>query len=179
VTHTGSARSALFCAGAVMLVLTMLCSCVIRETAAPEYFVAEENRLTTQIYYASDPDVLSDLYASRARLRVRADNPHPDYRGALRDFESSLNLNPEPGKAGDIVDWIAALRRINALELDTGNIKAKYEQSEHQNRTLTGNVAQLEKTVEQLEKKEKELRKSIEELQSLELQMEQRRQQLR
>ncbi len=155
-----------------MLILTMLCSCVIRETAAPEYFVAEENRLTTQIYYASAPDVLSDLYASRARLRVRADNPHPDYRGALRDFESSLNLNPEPGKVGDIMDWIAALRRINALERDTGNIKAKYEQSERQNRTLTG-------TVEQLEKKEKELRKSIEELQSLELQMEQRRQQLR
>jgi len=133
VTQTGSARAVLFCAGAVMLVLTMLCSCMIRKTAAPEYFVAEENRLTTQIYYASDPDVLSDLYASRARLRVRADNPHPDYRGALRDFESSLNLNPEPGKTGDIVDWIAALRRINALELDTGNIKAKYEQSEHQN----------------------------------------------
>jgi uncharacterized phage infection (PIP) family protein YhgE len=162
-----------------MLVLTMLCSCMIRETAAPEYFVAEENRLTTQMDNTSNPDVLSDLYASRARLRVRTDNPHPDYRGALRDFESSLNLNPDQGKAGDIGDWIAALRRINELEQDTGKIKAKYEQSERQNRTLTGTVAQLEKTVEQLEKQEKELRKSIEELQSLELQMEKRRGQLR
>ena len=174
MTQTGSARTVLFCAGAVafMLVLTTLCSCMIRTTSAPEYSVAEENRLTTQIFYTSDPEVLSDLYASRARLRVRADNPHPDYRGALRDFQSSLNLNPEPGKAGDIMDWISALSRINALEQETGKTKAKFEQSESHNRTLTG-------TVEQLEKQQKELRKSIEELQSLELQMEQRRQQHR
>jgi hypothetical protein len=174
MTRTGSARAVLFCAGAVavMLVLTTLFSCMIRKTAAPEYFVAEENRLTTHIYFASDRDVLSDLYLSRARLRIRADNPHPDYRGALRDFESSLNLNPRQWQAGDIMDWIAALSRIYALEQDTSKLKAKYEQGERLNKTLTG-------TVEQLERQEKELRRSIEELQTLELQMEQRRQQLR
>jgi chromosome segregation ATPase len=202
MTQIAQARSMLFCAGtfAVILVLTTLCSCMIRKTAAPEYFATEEKLLTAQIDDKSDPNVLSDLYARRARLRIRADNPHVDYQGALRDFESSLNLNPGQWNAGKVRDWIAALSRITALERDAGKIKAKYEQSESRNRTLTGTVEQLEKqekelrksvaqleqsieqlekSIEQLEKKEKELRKSIEELQSLELQMEQRRQQLR
>jgi hypothetical protein len=174
MTQIVPARSIRICAGAfaVLLVLTTLISCVIRKAAAPEYFAAEEKRLTAKIDDASAPGVLSDLYARRAGLRVREDNPHVDYRGALRDFESSLNLDPGQWNAGNIRDWIAALRRITSLDQDAGKIKAKYEQSERQNRTLTG-------TVEQLEKQEKELRKSIEELQSLELQMERRRQQLR
>ena len=147
---------------------------MIRRAAAPEYFVAEEKRLTTQIYFASDPGRSIGSVCSRAGLRVREDNPHVDYRGALRDFESSLNLDPRQWNAGNIRDWIVALRRVNALEQDTGKIKAKFEQSERQNRTFTGTVEQqgktveqLKKTVEQLEKQQKELRKSIEELQSM------------
>lgn len=157
---------------AVILVLTALFSCMMRKTAAPEHFVEWERRLTIQIDNTTDPSVLSDLYASRARLRVRADNPAPHYRGALKDFTASLDLDSRRRDAREIMDWIIALSRIAALEQDVSKNKVRYEQSEQRNRTLTV-------TVEQLEKREKELRKSIEELQSLELQMEQRRQQLR
>ena len=132
----------------------------------------EEKRLSDMIDNIHDSSALSDWYVDRARLRVRTNNPHPDYGGALKDFTASLNLNPKRGDGGDIRDWIAVLSKLANLEQSSIRLKSQYEKAQQQNLSLKSNI-------ERLEKQEKELRKSIEDLQSLELQMEQRRQQLR
>ncbi len=174
MTNSTSARALKFYWGlmSVFIVVTVLCGCAIRKTEAPESFAMEEKRLPDMIDNAQDSNALSDWYVSRARLRVRTNNPHPDYGGALKDFAASLNLNPKRGDGGDIRDWIAVLSKLANLEQSSIRLKSQYEKAQQQNLSLKNNI-------ERLEKQEKELRKSIEDLQSLELQMEQRRQQLR
>jgi chromosome segregation ATPase len=156
----------------VMLVFT-ICGCAILERVpVKEDLVKEEKVLTENINNESNPFFLAEAYLSRARLRLRADNPRIDYDGALEDLKKAVDLNPEISGGKDIRDWIAALVRLTDVNQEVAQLKAKNEQTERQNRTLRSNI-------EQLEKQEQELRKTIEELQALELQMEQRRQQLR
>ncbi len=156
----------------VMLVLTA-CGCAILERVpVKEDFVKEEKVLTENINNESNPFFLAEAYLSRARLRLRADNPRIDYDGALEDLKKAVDLKPEISSGNDIRDWIVALGRLTDVNQEVARLKAKNEQTERQNRTLRSNI-------EQLEKQEQELRKTIEELQALELQMEQRRQQLR
>ncbi|MBI5591586.1 MAG: hypothetical protein HY881_14010 [Deltaproteobacteria bacterium] len=174
MTNSTSARALKFFWGSisVFIVATVLCGCTIRKTEAPESFAIEEKRLPDMIDNAQDSNALSDWYLSRARQRVRTNNPHPDYGGALKDFTASLNLNPTREDGGDIRDWIAVLSKLAKLEKSSIHLKSQYEKARQENLSLKINI-------ERLEKQEEELRKSIEDLQSLELQMEQRRQQLR
>lgn len=193
--HTTSACLRTFCrdAMAAIFIMAVLCGCAMRKPLAPEFFAMEETRLSALIDKTEDASVLAGWYVDRARLRVRADNPHPDYSGALKDFTVSLNLNPGQRDVGDVRDWIAVLshladieqrsillesqyqavlEKLSDIEEVSTRLKSQYKRAQRQNLALKNYIARLEKL-------EKELRKSIEELQSLELHMEQRRQQLR
>jgi chromosome segregation ATPase len=90
----------------------------------------------------------------------------------LEDLKKAVDLKPETATRKDVRDWMAVLGRLAHFNQEVAQLKARNEQTEHQNRVLRSNI-------EQLEKQEQELRKTIEGLQALELQMEQRRQQLR
>ncbi len=147
-------------------VLTFISGCsIIRVKTGPEDFGAAEKSLTESINTERDASVLSGYYLRRARLRLRADNPHIYYEGAYKDLKAAVQLEPDLSKKRDINDWMAALGRISDLDRDA-------TLAERQNRTLRSNI-------DQLEKHEQELRKTIEDLQLLELQREQRRQLLR
>jgi hypothetical protein len=156
-----------------ILVLTALGGCaIIQRVPVEKDWVNEEKRLTESIAAESNPAVLADFYLSRAGLRLRADNPRIDYSGALEDLKKAVDLKPETATRKDIRDWMAVLGRLAHFNQEVAQLKARNEQTEHQNRALRSNV-------EQLEKQEQELRKTIEGLQALELQMELRRQLLR
>jgi len=159
-----------------ILVLTALGGCTnvkhVKHVPVEEDLVKEEKLLTESIENEINPFFLAEVYLRRARLRLRADSPHSDYGGALEDLKKAVDLKPELSTGKDISNWLAALGRLDDLNQEVAQLKAKNDQTERQNRTLRSNI-------EQLEKQEQELRKTIEELQALELQMEQRRQQLR
>jgi hypothetical protein len=178
---------------AVFAAISVLCGCTARRFSDPEYFTIEENRLSTLIKTTQDPDWLSDWHVRRAKLRIRADNPDPDYGGALKDFTVSLELNPDLRGGWECRDWITVLDKLEQLEqrsirLESQNqaishklahierisigLKSQYKKATQQNISLKG-------IVERLEKHDRDLKTSIEQVQALELMMEQRRQQLR
>jgi len=148
-----------------IVVLMTLGGCMMKSMASPEDFIKEDRRLTEQITSSKDPDFLSDIYLKRARLRLRYDNPGADCRGALDDLQHTVDLKPNQRQVENIKDWLTALHRLTYLEQEADKFRTKNVQAERQIRTLQNNVQAL--------------RKTIEELQSLELQMEQKRQRLR
>jgi hypothetical protein len=178
---------------AVFTAMSVLCGCAMRRSSAPEYFTREENRLSSLIQNTQDPDWLSDWHVRRAKLRIRADNPDPDYNGALKDFTTSLELNPDLPGHWECRDWITVLDKLEQLEqrstrLESQNqaishklthiermslsLKSQYKKAQRQNTSLKS-------ILNRLEKHDRDLKTSIEELQTLELRMEQRRQELR
>jgi hypothetical protein len=169
--HAAGGVFAAILTGILLLTATGGCA-IIKPVLVEEDLVNEENRLTESITTESNPVLLAEIYVSRARLRLRADNPHIDYSGALEDLKKAVDLKPQISAGKDIRDWMAVLGRLVDLNEVVAQLKDKNEQTERQNRALRSSV-------EQLEKQEHELRKTIEGLQALELQMEQRRQQLR
>ena len=165
---------------AALVVTTALCSCMVKKpvepepvmVAEPESIAVEVKRLSDLIDETEDPVAKSDLYEARARLRVRVDNSKPDYKGALKDFNESLKLDPGRENNADILAWIAVLNRLEAAEKETIRYKTRNQKARQLNISLKEQVAELEK-------QENSLRESIKELQSLELQIEERRRELK
>jgi hypothetical protein len=157
---------------AVFVLMSIAGCAIIKQKSVPEDIAAKEKSLTESINNERDPLELSNYYERRARLRARADNPHINYEGALKDLKTAVGLKPELSKNKDVMDWMAVLGRLAVFNQEAVRLREKNELAERQNRALRGNV-------EQLEKQDQELRKTIEELQSLELQREQRQQRVR
>ncbi len=144
---------------------------IVKRAFAPKDPAMEEERLNTIIRETHDPDEMGDAYVSRAKLRLRADNPHINYDGALKDLKFAIALKPRLSRDRDIANWMAVLGRLAELNQEIGQLREKNESAQSQNQMLRGNV-------ERLEKQEQELKKTIEELQSLELHREQQMRQL-
>jgi len=179
----GESRAAYRAAIILMLLAMLLSSCVMKSAFPPQNFAAEDKRLSSMISSTSDSYSLSDLYLQRARLRVMAAGPKPDYKGALKDFSAAVDIDPSRYDAQGIWDWIYALRRLIAVEDEVDRQKARNEQLSRQDLALERRNLALERQnislrsrINQLEKEEKELRRSIEEMQAVELRMERRRQ---
>jgi hypothetical protein len=178
---------------AALMVMMVLCGCAMRKPVAPDFFAKEEKRLSTLIDNTKEANALSEGHADRARLRIRTDNPHPDYSGALKDFTASLDLNPKRRDGGDIRAWIAVLHKLVDIEQRSILLKSQHKDALSKLADIQQRVTllklkykkaqrynlSLKNKIEHLEKQEQKLRESIEALQFLELQMEQRRQQLR
>ncbi|HTZ18376.1 MAG TPA: prefoldin domain-containing protein [Dissulfurispiraceae bacterium] len=156
----------------ICMSVLMLGSCTPHCVLAPENPATEEERLSVVINKTNASDALADAYLCRAKLRSMADNPHVNYIGALKDLKAAVALNPQLSGEKDIKDWMAILGRLATTDRKVGRVKEKNEQAQRQIRTLRDNI-------QQLERQEQELRKTIEDLKTLELQREQRRQQLR
>ena len=132
----------------------------------------DEKVLSENIGKEKDPVQLSHYIVRRAMLKVRAGSQQLNYSGALDDLKKAVKLNPELYRVREINDWIGVLGKLSGMRAEASLLKEKSDLAEYR-------VRILQEKIEKLEKQNQELHGTIETLQSLELQREQRMQQVR
>ena len=106
-----------------------------------------------------------DAHLQLARLYSSYKNQRPDYEQALKELETYLSFNPVKGEYDEVRNWLTLLREIVRVNEENRKSKQIINQLAKENRELRGTVEQLRGTVEQLK--------------NLDIQMEERRKQVK
>jgi murein L,D-transpeptidase YcbB/YkuD len=137
-------------------------------------FQKEITRLKEIADKSNEPDERASAHLHLAFLYSHYRNPSPHYQTALNELALYASLDPEGCKSDTIQSWIAALRQIVELEMETKSLKEKMEQSKN----LEKEYRDLKEKVEQsknLEKENRDLKEKVEQLKELDIELEKRR----
>ena len=157
----------------------------------------------------SDPGIAAppEPHLRLARLYLDHRNPSPEYGLALKELELYAALDEKGGRSDEVRDWLAALRRIAALEEEraawNGRLQAKEEalaegrkaraeneralerarrggeEARKSAETLAREKAELVEELKQLRKENQEMRETIQKLKALDLELEELRRKTR
>lgn len=130
----------------------------------PEDFSKEIARLGAIAKRDGQPDHVK-VHLQLAKLYSHHKNPNPDYLLALKELESYISHDTEGGKADEIQNWLAVLRRLKMI-IDEKNQIAR----EHQDTNAK---------MEQIIKENQDMKKTVEQLESLDIRIEEKRKQLK
>jgi len=130
----------------------------------PEDFSKEIARLGAITKRGEQPDHIK-VHLQLAKLYSHHKNPNPDYLLALKELESYISHDTEGGKADEIQNWLAVLRRLKMI-IDEKNQIAQ----EHQDTNAK---------MEQIIKENQDMKKTVEQLESLDIRIEEKRKQLK
>lgn len=142
----------------------------------PHYYLSVESknieteitRLEKNIKADPDSETTAKSFYYLSPLYSHPKNPQPDYRKALKNFESYIRLDPEAGKKCDVQYLLSLFRQIEKLRGKNDLLKMDKARLKNDTSTLKGEKKQL--TAEN-----KNLQDIIEQLKLLDIQLEERR----
>ncbi len=108
----------------------------------------------------------------RAKWYMSSANPERDYRQALKEFELSVERDPEIGRTDYVRDWLSVLRELDRMT-------DEYNRLTEESRRIKQRLNQLTKENKELRESNKELKESIEKIKNLDIKMEEKRKQIR
>jgi ABC-type transporter Mla subunit MlaD len=172
---------------ALLAALTALPECATRRekiVVPPPALNREQIADQIELYQmvAKDHGDLStriDAHLQLARLYSSYKNQRPDYEQALKELETYLSFNPVKGEYDEVQNWLTLLREIVRVNEENRKSKQIINQFAKENKELRGTVEQLKGTVEQLRGTVEQLKGTVEQLKNLDIQMEERRKQVK
>ncbi len=105
-----------------------------------------------------DLSTRADAHLQLARLYSSYKNQRPDYEQALKELETYLSFNPEKGKYDELQNWMALLREIVRGDEENRKSKQKINQLAKENRELRGAVEQLKNLDIQMEERKRQVK---------------------
>ena len=129
----------------------------------PEDFSKEIARLGAIVKRGEQPDHVK-AHLQLAKLYSHHKNPNPDYLLALKELESYISHDTEGGKADEIQNWLAVLRKLKKIT--------------DENNQITQEHLDTNAKMEQLIKENQDMKKTVEQLESLDIRIEEKRKQL-
>ena len=150
----------------LLVALAALPGCAIfhRETVAPtpdlkpKQIADEIERCQEVVRKHGDLPKRTDTHLQRARLYSSYKNQKPDYEQALEELEAYLSLNPAEGEHDEIQNWLALLREIVKVNEENKKSKQKINQLAKENKDLKGAVEQLKNLDIQMEERRKQVK---------------------
>ncbi len=128
------------------------------DIAVPDDFRKEIESLSVGIVVYADKRERAQVYLKMAILSCHHKNPFPDYDGALEELDRYMELDPAGAADDEVLQLRRFLRAITTLQ--------------EENEKLDSDVKKLGTEVD-------EMKESIEKLKSLDIRMEQKRQQVK
>lgn len=123
----------------------------------PEDFSKEIARLEA-IAKSADLSAQPKAHLQLALLYSHYKNPNSDYIVALKELETYISLDPEDGRATEIQNLLAILRRFKKITDENQQIKVKVEQLFLENSEIKKAVEQLKHLDIRMEEKRKEVK---------------------
>jgi len=114
-------------------------------------FAEEISRLESILSKAADPALKAQVHLRLGLLYLDQKNPNPDHLTALKELELYASLDPKGGKKGEIQNLLRALREVEKKKV----------------------------IIEQIMQENQEVKKKLEQLKTLDLDTEERRQQIK
>jgi hypothetical protein len=147
-----------------VLIMMSQCTTVHKETVSPipdlktEKIPDEIERLEEIADKHADPSIRAKAYLHLAKLYSSYKNTKPNYQQALKKLEMYLSFEPAKGETDEMQNWLALLREL---------VKEHDE------------IRKAKQTINQLAKENKELKDAVEELKNIDIQMEEKRKQVK
>jgi hypothetical protein len=193
---------------ALLLAGLMLAACapkVVRGPGLPtpspgsRGHAAEIERLRSRVADSKAP-APPETYLDLAMLYVDHENPKPDYRLALKDLDSYSVLDPAGARSREVRNWIAVLRRLEALEGEAAELRRQGEEKDkalerarkeaqearkeaqearRNGEALVRENGDLAEIVKQLRKENQEMKETILKLKALDIELEELRKKTR
>jgi chromosome segregation ATPase len=160
-------------------------------------FLQKTSRLEQAAREDPNPSVRAQSRLQLGFLYLSSKNPQLSYTRALQEFEGYLSLAPANPNSEEFQNWLAALRemeRVRAEGVKNGQtLKTQLNKTQETNKALREEAATLKKAHETLREEAVSLKEAnktlreevnslkdtIEKLKTLDLQMEEKRHQLR
>ncbi|MBI5205173.1 MAG: hypothetical protein HZA11_09670 [Nitrospirae bacterium] len=114
----------------------------------PKDFPKEIARLEKIAKTHSDVSVQARAHLQLALLHADHKNPFPDYLRAVKELETFISLEPEGGKADDVQNLLALLKKIELLTKENNRIK-------EENQKINDVIEKMKSLDIQLEQKRK------------------------
>ena len=115
----------------------------------PKDFPKEIARLEKIAKTNPDISVQARAHLQLALLHADHKNPFPDYLRAVKGLETFISLEPEGGKADDIQNLLALLKKIELLTKENNRIKEENQKM----KDIIENMKSLDIQLEQKRKK--------------------------
>ncbi len=131
-------------------------------------FASEIARLQQMAEGGGDASVRAQAHLQLARIYSDYRNPHMDYDIALQHLRTYVKENAEGGENGDVQNWLSVLQELETERKEVKKSAARID-------TLVKESASLKEALDQSEKKNKEMKEIIEKLQSIDIQIEEKR----
>lgn len=172
--------------GCIMVVLFFMTSCslnqALKKPDGGEELLQEASRLEKIARDHPQASVRAQSHLQLAYLYVDHRNPKLSYARALQEMESYLSLSPSETQDGEFHSWLAVLQKVADLRRDRKEIGTKnrnlqarleklqgsLERARESNRSLRDEVAKLKEL-------NHKMRETLESLNSLDSQMEEKR----
>ncbi len=138
---------------------------ILHPVLEPEDFHEEIARLEAAAVEALDLYEITEVHLQLALLYSHYKNPATDYLKALKELELYTALAPESEKTADIQSLFAVLRELKKLTDENKQVKRKMEE--------------MNLKIQQLARENQELKETVEELKHLDLNIEERRREVK
>lgn len=134
-------------------------------------FPKEIARLEAMLVH-TEPSSRAKAHMRLGLLHLDSKNPNPNYAAAVKELEAYLTLDPKGEKKEEIQNLIQLLSELRKTAEENKKIKAKIDQ-------LTLENQEIKKENIEVKKENQEIKKTVEELKSLDVNIEERRKQIK
>ncbi len=152
----------------MMVVLFFMTGCslnqALKKPDGEEEFLQEASRLEKISREHPQPSVKAQSHLQLAYLYVNHRNPKLSYARALQEMESYISLSPSETQDGEFHSWLAVLREVAALRQDRKTIARK-------NKALQANLEKLQSSLERTRESNRSLRDEVVKLKEFNHQM--------
>jgi len=174
----------------IFLLLLFVVSCswklALKEPEGEQGFFQEISRLEKIAREHPDPSVRAQAHLQLSFLFLNHRNPQVNYPRALQEMKNYLSMAPDEAAADDLQNWLAVLQEMEHLR------KSGWEKRK-ENQSLQAEIEKLHPALEKMQRANKILRdevaglkemnakmkETIERLESLDLQIEEKRKNIR